>query len=319
MVTAASREVLDELLDQAGLPSAASVTPSADRGFDNEITIVTLEDGCRVVLRRFREPRPPECVRARFLAAHGIPAPALLAADERASLVEFVSGQVLGDLIETRRDTAQVWRLVGDAYRRVHAVRFPSGLTAEVLDPDRFVLTAVDPVAQLHTLIDEAEPGLRRLLPECTSQLPALRERVQAAAPALRAAPAALGHGDINMWNILVASGRTTLIDWDCPRVADPAMEVALLDKHASLFNRTGLPSSFFDGYGHPPTQPNTAVHRVVQTLQWATSSDWAEIETDPAVSEELEQRARSWLPILLDYLRELPAHIHRLRVLTGA
>ncbi len=114
------------------------------------------------MLRVPRKPRAPAFGRARFLARHGVPAPALLAATERAALEEFIEGETLGDLIETGRDTGRVWRLVGEAFRRVHAVHFPSGLAGEKLGPERFVLTPYDPAEELHALIDAAEPGLRR-------------------------------------------------------------------------------------------------------------------------------------------------------------
>lgn len=313
-----SEELLAELLRQAGLPAAVGVTPLTGRGFVNRISAVTLAGGRRVVLRELRRPRPPAFARARFLASHGVPAPALLAATERAELQEFIDGETLGDLIETGRDTDRVWRLVGEAFRRVHAVRFPSGLAGEKLGTERFVLAPYDPAEELHALIDEAEPGLRRLLPGHQAYLPGLREVVRAAAPALRSAPSTLGHGDNHMWNVLVADDRATPIDWDSPRVSDPAKEIALLDKHASLFNRAGLRPAFFDGYGSKPVEPNTSIHRVAQTLQWATSDDWIDTERDPLVSAELKALHASWLPILLDYVRDLPRHLERLGALVG-
>ena len=157
-----SEEVLTELLRQAGLPAAVSVTPLTGRGFVNRISTVALAGGRRVVLRVLRKPRSPAFARARLLACHGVPAPALLAATEHAALEEFIDGETLGDLIETGRDTDRVWRLVGEAFRRVHAVGCPSGLAGDKLGPERFVLTPYDPAEELHALIDEAEPGLRR-------------------------------------------------------------------------------------------------------------------------------------------------------------
>ena len=93
-------------------------------------------------------------------------------------------------------------------------------------------------------------------------------------------------------------------------------MDIALLDKHASLFNRTGIPPAFFDGYGSRPIEPNTSIHRVVQTLAWATGDDWTDIERDPLVSAELKAQLASWLPILLEHVRDLPRHLDRLRAL---
>lgn len=317
METFSPRDTLDELLTQANLPSAVSQTGHAGRGFDNEISTVVLADGQRVLLRRFSQPRAAEGPRAGFLDQHNLPVPALLASSERGSLLEVIDGDLLGDLIESGHDTADVWRLVGEAYCTVHAVGFPAGLAGENLAPDRFVLTPVDPAEQLHRQIDDARAGLERLLPDHVTYLSRLHTVVQDAAPVLRATPTAFGHGDINMWNILITPERATLIDWDAPRVADPALEVALLDKHASLFNNTGLPDAFFTGYGQPPAEPNTSLHRLVQTLAWAASSDWAVFETDPTLPAELAHRARGWLSILVDYLRDLPAHLDRLHRLT--
>lgn len=313
-----SEELLTELLQQAGLPTAVSVTPLNGRGFTDQINTVTLANGRQVILRVLSKLRTPAFGRAKFLAYHNIPAPALLAATEHATLEEFIEGETLGDLIETGRDTDRVWHLVGEAYRRVHAIGFPTGLAAEKLGPEQFVLTPYNPAEELHAQIDKSKPGLQRLIPELLTYLPDLHEMVQAAAPALQAAPTALGHGDINMWNILVAHDRATPIDWDRPCVCDPSMEIALLDKHASLFNRTGTHPAFFDGYGSPPPEPNTSIHRVVQTLAWATGNDWIDIERDPQVSTELKARHASWLTIMLDHVRDLPRHLERLGTLVG-
>jgi aminoglycoside phosphotransferase (APT) family kinase protein len=317
MDTQQSKESLTELLRQAGLPSAESVKAITERGFTNQISIVTLVDGQRVLLRVFHKLRTPAFPRARFFTNHNVPAPTLLAATEHAALEEFIDGETLGDLIDTGRDTDRVWRLVGEAYRKVHAVTFPTGLAGRV-EPERFNLTPYDPAEELHTGIEEAKPGLQRLLPEQVAYLPDLHEVVRAAAPALQAAPSALGHGDNNMWNMLVSPDRATLVDWDTPRVADPAMEVALLDKHASLFNRAGIPPAFFDGYGTTPVEPNTSIHRVLQTMFWATGDDWINIERDPLVSAELKALHASWLQILLNHVRELPRHLDQLRALVA-
>src|SRR5579883_2503655 len=234
-MTASATTVLPRLLREADLPGAVSIRRLSGRGFDNVIHVALLADGRQVVLRQWREPRPPEQGRALFLAAHGVPAPRLLAGTSDAALYEFVPGALLGDLIEAGRDSVATWRAVGLAFRQVHAVRFPPGLAGDVL-PDRLVLFPIDPAAQMHGWLEGCVPGLRRLLPEALPWLTALHAIVDRATPALRHAATSLGHGDINMWNIIVADDRAWLIDWDEPRICDPAMEVALLDKHAALF-----------------------------------------------------------------------------------
>lgn len=307
------------MLEAAGLPDAGSVQKLSSRGFDNIVHRITLADGQQVILRQFREPRAAEHQRARFLASHDVPAPAFLAGNERASLHAFVPGVLLGDLIETGMVTAEHWRAVGRAFRRTHDIRFPSLLTGEVA-PDRIILRPHDPVAQLHGWIDGALPGLRERSPALVEHLPVLREITDRAAVPLRAAGTSLGQGDLNMWNVIVSDDGATLIDWDFPLIRDPALEVALLDKHASLFNHRGLDPAFFEGYGRPAIEPNTSLHRVVATLRWATSTDWAEFERDPDLSGDLKARARSWRATLWVYIDYLPEHIARLqRLLSSA
>jgi aminoglycoside phosphotransferase (APT) family kinase protein len=271
-------DLLDELLPRAGLPKAVGARRLSGRGFDHEIELAELADGRQVVLRRWRHERESEravfleaC--GGFLEAHDVPAPRLLAATAGAGLYEFAPGTLLGDLIEAGRATENTWRLVGAAFRRVHAVGFPAGLVGDV-EPDRILLRPVDPVAQMHAWLDGALEGLQRRAPSAVAHVPALHALVDRAAGPLRGAATALGHGDIHMWNIIVGEDRAWLIDWDEPRVCDPAMEVALLDKHAWLFNGRGLDAAFFSGYGRAPAEPNTSLHRVVQALRTAASGD---------------------------------------------
>jgi aminoglycoside phosphotransferase (APT) family kinase protein len=313
--SSAAAALLVGLLRKACLPEAVSLRRLTGRGFGDGVYVASLTDGRRVVLRRWRRARAAEGPRAAFLAAHGVPAPRLLAGTAAASLHEFVPGALLGDLIETGRVSGATWRQVGAAFRRLHAVRFPAGLCGEVR-PDRIVLRPDDPAGRLHTDLDACVPGLRRRAPDALRHLPALHELVDRAAAPLRAAPTALGHGDVHIWNIIIDGARAWLIDWEEPRVKDPAEEVALLDKHAALFNGRGLDPAFFDGYGHPPAEPNTSLHRVVQTVRWAASGDWDAFARRRDLPAELHERTRQWLGTLLAYVAQLPAHIERVRLL---
>lgn len=311
--SAAATAILSDLLWAAGLPAAETAERLTGRGFDNEVLSARLADGRRVVLRRRRERGQPEHVRASLLEAHGLPAPRLLAATDQASLHEFVPGALLGDLIEAGRATPAVWEQVGRAFRRVHAVTFPSRLAGEV-EPDRIVLRPCDPVADLHISLEESIPGLARRAPAALDHITALHELVERAAEPLRAAPAALLHGDVSMWNVIVGEGGAVLIDWDAPLVGDPARELALLDEHAMLFNGQGLDPAFFRGYGRPAPEPNTSLQRAVQSLVWVSGDDW---DTGFAQQPpELRARAQRWLDTLLAHLDQLPARIERLRTL---
>jgi phosphotransferase family enzyme len=311
------RCLLEEMLRAAQLPPAVGVESLHGRGFDNEIVVAALGGGRKVVLRRWKRPRPPEAVRAAFLAGQHVPAPAVLATSGEASLQEFVPGVLLGDLIESGNCTPASWRSVGVAFRKVHAVRFPPRVSGSVL-PDQVVLMPCDPVEVLHRQAGGAVAGLRRAFPTLATCIDDLHEVIESAGPALRRSKTALGHGDINMWNIVVGPRRTTLIDWDHPRICDPAMEVALLDKHAALFNGEGLHPAFFEGYGRPSREPNTSIHRVVQTLAWAMSVDWQQFQADPGLPLEIRERTSQWLSMLLVYVERLPEHVDRLRALVS-
>jgi aminoglycoside phosphotransferase (APT) family kinase protein len=305
------REVLARLLREAGLPAAVSIERLSGRGLDHEIYLAGLSDDSRVVLRCHRPGEALEATRAAFLESHGVPCPRLLAEDSEAGLYEFAPGTLLGDLIETGQCTADHWRAVGAAFQRVHAVRFPSGLAGEV-GPGSIVLRPADPVAELHQHLEQCNEGLQLRSPSAISHLPELHRLIDLAAAPLRTATTSLLHGDINMWNIIVSDERALLIDWDQPRVGGPAKDVALLDKHASLFNGQGLDPAFFEAYGHR-AEPNTAVYRVVETLFWAASADWEAFATD-AFPVEFRIRTQSWLQTLLAYIVDLPAHLDRLR-----
>lgn len=303
-------DVLAELLEQAGLPESSEVETLTGRGFTDEVSVVRFATAAPVVLRRWAEPRKLEFPRAQFFADHKVPAPRLLAANPFGSLVEFVSGCLMGDLIEDGHDSAAAWRAVGEAYRGVHRVSFPSRVAGR-LGPEGLVLRPSDPVAVLHELLDNATAGLRRRCPGAVGHLGRLHVVVDRCAGSLRTAPTSLLHGDVNMWNVLVDAKRAVPIDWDLPEVGDPAMEIALLDKHAHLFNSSGLPRAFFEGYGLS-AEPNTTLHRVVQTIQWVASDDWDELAA-PDLPTELQTRTVGWLDTLQQYLSRLPEHLDRL------
>lgn len=302
---------LVELLSAGGLPPAAEVVPLSGRGFETQVYLVRLADGRQVVWRSWGTAREPEHARARFLAAHGVPAPRLLASTGLGSLYEFVPGTLLGDLLDAGQWTPDTWRLVGSAYRRVHDIRFPAGLWGEVL-PERVVLEPVDPVARLHQWIEEAMPGLERRFPGAVAHLPALHRLVDRAAEPLRKAGSALLHGDVNMWNIMVGPEGVRLIDWDHPQVGDPALEIALLDKHASVIHPGGLHPAFFEGYGRPAPEPNATLYRVVRTVHWVATTDWEAFARRfaPEMREVIWHRHKAWL----DYVQQLPMHVQRLQ-----
>ena len=298
---------LDELLQLAELPRAASVRVLADRGFDNIVRRVELADGRIVVSRTDRQFGEVAIRRNCLLIERGVPTPVALAATEPSALFDCAPGTLLGDLIDTDTSSAAAWRAVGAAYRQVHAI-----------DADVDVITAVgvdavtmDPVARAHADVAAASRGVERRLPDAIHRLGALHELIDTAAPSLRCAPLRLLHGDVNMWNVLVDDQAACIIDWDDPAIGDPAREIALLDKHASLFIGVGLDAAFFHGYGQSAIEPNTSLYRLILTLSWAASSDWDNWDRQ-RLPNELRRRTAGWLQTLLAYLADIELHLER-------
>lgn len=296
-----------DLFALARLPLPLNVVPLEGWGLDNRISYLRLPGGKEMVLREFPEPRDDEHYLYRFLSDHGVPAPALLASSPTASLLEFVPGETFGDLVERHLETEADWRAVGHAFRTLHAVRFGPRMAGKLL-PGRIEFRQSDPVEALHQLLEDAKPGLEQRLPAALQHLDALHGLVDHSAESLRAAPAALGHGDINLWNIIIDSDRAVLIDWDGPVIRDPAEELALVQKHASLFGVDPLPRAFYKAYG-PVNEPNTTLHRVLQTLSWA-AGDWQSLVENPRATVAHHERFRGWLVTLQAYLDRLPEHI---------
>jgi aminoglycoside phosphotransferase (APT) family kinase protein len=318
MAASPGDDLLAELVGAARLAAAVSSERLTGRGFDHEILAATLADGRRVVLRRrLLPPFEDDTVRARLLESFGLPVPARLAGNAEATLDELVPGSLLGDLIEAGRCGSAEWRSVGEAFRQVHAVTFPAGLRGEVRAGE-IVLRPVDALAEMQDWIDLMAPRLQRVHPRASEKLGTLRSLAGRCAGPLRAAGTSLLHGDVNMWNIIVGNGKATLIDWDEPRVGDPAMQVALLDKHAHLFNGKGLHSAFYEGYGGRPAEPNFSLHRVVQALRWMVD-DWTGWFEGADVPEELRERTRAWWRSLLAWADGIDDHTSRLEQVVAA
>lgn len=307
----ASSEVINELILLAVLPPVADVRTLEGRGFDNQVCLVGLADGGRVIARLFPAPRSPEVERFAFLETQGVPSPRLLASNERGSVYEYVDGELLGDLVDDSADTDDAWRRVGGAFRAVHDVEFPQGLAGSV-HPDRIELRpAPDPVVAITAKLEGARSTLAELSPVTCQSIPALCGMVRDAGQMLRSGPSALLHGDVNMWNVIATADDARLIDWDSPAIGDPRREIALLDKHASLFNGVGLPGAFFEGYGRDRDAIGSLL-RLVGTVQWAASTDWQSFERRD-LPADLRQRTRAWRQALLGQLEGIEQWMARL------
>ena len=297
----ATERLLHELVSAAGLAQVRSVEPMRGHGFDHEVLRATLADTRQVVLRHRQESRPLPLGRARFLADHDVRAPALLGGNDFATLYDYIPGEMLSAVIDTMTDAR--WRSVGTAFRRVHAVRFPSGLSGD-FGPDSLVLRPTDPVEDLHRLLVDAESRLRPNLPFVLPHLPRVHALIDDHAERLRQAPTALLHGDVFLANIIVATSQTTMIDWDQTRVADPGQEIAALDERIHLTTGGELPDTFFETYG--PRPDTTALHRVTNAIAWFTHGPFAGWEIDPDLDADRTLLVTGWRNSLVDYLTGL-------------
>lgn len=153
------RRTLDELVAAASLPAVMSTRVLSERGFDNQLLVGVLLDGREVLLRQKPHPSPAPALRAGFLTLHDVGAPRLhIGNDAGAVLVDFVPGETLAALASRGALGDHEWRLVGLAYRRIHAVRFPAPLPGR-FGPERLELSPQDPVELMHSRVDAALPG----------------------------------------------------------------------------------------------------------------------------------------------------------------
>lgn len=181
-------------------------------------------------------------------------------------LVEFVEGETLAAVARRGALGDREWRMVGEAYRRIHAVKFPTPLRG-TFGPDRLELTLEDPVALLHCKVDDAEPGIRAQRPDMVALLDELRDRIDARADELRREQPCLVHTDANFHNLIVGADQVRLIDWDYPAVRYPMEELEALEEHAYLNGVPELPAAFVAGYGRQVSRPLLQLHRIVGCL----------------------------------------------------
>lgn len=165
-----------------------------ERGFDNQLLVGVLTDGREVLLRQSSQPAPSPAARATFLSIHDVGAPHLYAAnDTGAVLVDFVPGETLAAMARRGGLGDREWRMVGAAYRRIHAVQFPAPLRGH-FGPERLELTLEDPVDLLHSKVEAAEPAVHAEWPVMVPLLDELRRRIDARADELRQEAPCLAH-----------------------------------------------------------------------------------------------------------------------------
>lgn len=290
-----ARGKLEKLAAAAGLPPVASTHQLGVHGFDNQLLAGILSDGRHVLLRQRYEPTTSPVSRAKFLAAHDVGAPRLYAADDTgAVLVEFIPGETLAAVANRGALDDHVWKMVGEAYARVHAVQFPAPLRGP-FGPHRLELTPEDPVDLLHGKVDAGEAGVRAQRPAMLPLLDMFRARIDARADELRREVPCLAHADANFHNLIVNADRVTLIDWDYPGVRYPLEVLDSLETHAYLNGVSELPDSFVAGYGREISRPLLRIYRIASCLQGFNSTEWADLATDDRFPEALQSMIKNW------------------------
>ncbi|MFV0244531.1 MAG: phosphotransferase [Qingshengfaniella sp.] len=163
-------------------------------------------------------------------------------------LQERVDGQVLSDLLRPGADTAPA-AAAGRALARLHTIRPPTDSPCWLLENELGVMR--DALARAA----KAHPHLRRSLSRLTRDL-------GAALCALPSAPVTGIHRDYYSDQVIIASGRTWLLDLDLYTVGDPAIDVANFVAHLHEMElrhwHAGAPkvheTAFVHGYaGHAP------------------------------------------------------------------
>jgi hypothetical protein len=301
---------LQQLVEAASLPPIKATRVPRERGFDNHLLVGVLADNREVLLRQSLVSAPSSLPRAEFLSRNNVGAPRLYAAnDAGAMLVEFVRGETLAAVARRGALGDREWRMVGAAYRRVHAVHFPPPLRGS-FGPERLELTPEDPVDLLHRKVDAAEPAVRDAQPAMLPTLNKLRQRIDARADELRQEGPCLAHTDANFHNIIVGPDRATLVDWDNPAVRYPLEELGALEDHAYLNGVRALPAAFFVGYGRNVSRPLLRIHRLVGCLGAFSSMEWSGMADDERYPEKLRSMIRDWDNQLREWIEHLEHHL---------
>jgi aminoglycoside phosphotransferase (APT) family kinase protein len=284
------QEQLVALLRQAGIKQCVhDIQPIVNQGVTNQVSLVTLQDGARFILRQYQWPwegpdlnrLPKERYVHALLQRLGVPVPAILAHVEHSGhsviLMEYMPGEVLGDIAPSLPDEArrEAWRSCGQVLRRAHSISFPAG-TCGIIVGTRVQPFADSPArddepqswgqGQIHMILDHYQ-HLCHHKPDLVDIDQELRSTLAAALPFLNRTPPTLLHNDAHPWNVLVQSvGEhwecSAWLDWEYAWVGDPNWDLVRMD----LFRRAPLgatPDTFWEGYGRYPAQPERAVYEM--------------------------------------------------------
>jgi aminoglycoside phosphotransferase (APT) family kinase protein len=289
-----SQEFVVALLRRAGITQTVlRVQAITGKGITNQMSLLTLQNGERFILRRYQWPWTDrdhnrlhkEKFLHRLLQRARVPVPTILAdvelAGQSAVLMEYVPGEELGDVTTTLSPTAraEAWHSCGQMLRRAHTISYPEGTYGVIVG------NQVQPFAEFagKTGSWEAEAPtwgscqagmiwdhfhqLIQRKPEIAVTGPELRELLAASLPFLNRTPPTLLHNDAHPWNVLVrADGNhwycSAWLDWEYAWVGDPNWDLVRLD----LFRSQPIgptPEAFWEGYGRSPSEPERSVYEM--------------------------------------------------------
>ncbi len=289
-----AQELVAALLHKAGITRPVqSVQANTNKGITNQMSLITLQDGERFIVRLYQWPwGSPDHRRLHkeqflhsLLARAGVPLPAILAnaelAGQSAVLMEYVAGEELGDVTTALSAVAraEAWHSCGQMVRRAHSISYPEG-TSGVIVGDQ-----VHPFAEFlgeggswedeaptwghcqNRMIVDHFQRLTSRKPEIARTGDELRAMLTEVLPFLHRTPPTLLHNDAHPWNVLVRADEDhwhccAWLDWEYAWVGDPNWDLVRMD----LFRRKPIgptPQPFWEGYGRAPSEPERSVYEM--------------------------------------------------------
>jgi Ser/Thr protein kinase RdoA (MazF antagonist) len=227
---------------------------------------------------------------------------------------EWIDGRDLQD-----GDEVAGW--LGRTLATIHAIE-----PATAPEP---IIYGLHPIEEWHRWLDAGERAARPWAPVLRDAVPAIRELSEWIAAALsRAGDYVVTHRDLEPWNVMMASDRPVLVDWD-PAGPDSASLEASHAAFAFATRRGGQPdrerladdlaatmTAYIDAGGRIRPDPDLFARRVgmrINRLGWRLSmSTGAEPLGGPNVLSEIDMRA-------VEQIQDLPEFAQRLRSLGQA
>jgi len=267
--TSTPLELARRLSGIAGIESSvATLEPLGGSGLTNRLWLVSLRDARRFVLRKYQWPyAEPDLDRGakeaylhHLLARRGVPVAPIVAYDDSAALMEYISGEILGEVAGRvpAEELAPAWFQAGEALRRTHSITYQPGIAGMIVGPGQ-----VPPFADgswgrcvqgdilRHTRHLEEQGAL------AAEQVARIHHIAAETVPILDEISPTLLHNDLHPWNILIRQTAqkwklAAVLDWEYAWVGDPVWDLARFEVWRP--EEIGpTPPAFYEGYGSHP------------------------------------------------------------------